>query len=76
MMWFALELGGGELGLAELCAAVAPALWLFPVVFMTRRVVAQSRSPLKPEDEPETPRAPNTWMPVLMKRSSRRSEAT
>ena len=47
IMWFAFEIHGGELGLAERCAAVAPALWLFPVVFMTRRAVAQESSARK-----------------------------
>ena len=47
MMWFAFEIHGGELGLAERCAAVAPALWLFPVVFMTRRAVAHEGSARK-----------------------------
>ncbi len=35
--WFMLELGGVDLGLAERCAAVAPALWLFAVALGARR---------------------------------------
>ena len=31
IMWFTFQINGGDLGLAERCAAVAPALWLFPV---------------------------------------------
>jgi hypothetical membrane protein len=37
VIWFALASGGAEVGLAERCAAVAPALWLFPVAYWTRR---------------------------------------
>jgi hypothetical membrane protein len=37
VMWFALELHGHDLGLAERCAAVAAAAWLFPVAFTARR---------------------------------------
>lgn len=37
IMWFTFN--GGELGLAERCAAVAPALWLFPVAFAARRTL-------------------------------------
>jgi hypothetical protein len=37
IMWFTFETNGGELGLAERCAAVAPALWLFPVASGARR---------------------------------------
>ncbi len=37
IMWFTFN--GGELGLAERCAAVAPALWLFPVAFAARRAL-------------------------------------
>jgi len=39
IMWFLFEINGGELGLAERCAAVAPALWLFPVAFGARRAL-------------------------------------
>ena len=39
-MWFAFEQHRAELGVAERCAAVAAALWLFPVVFTTRRALA------------------------------------
>ena len=39
LMWFTLEVNGGHLGLAERCAAVAPALWLFPVAFGARRAL-------------------------------------
>jgi hypothetical protein len=39
MLWFLFEIDGGALGLAERCAAVAAALWLFPVAFGARRVV-------------------------------------
>ncbi len=45
IMWFAFN--GGELGLAERCAAVAPALWLFPVAIAARRdLVRMERSSL------------------------------
>jgi hypothetical protein len=37
IMWFLFEINGGELGLAERCAAVAPALWLFPVAYGAHR---------------------------------------
>jgi len=37
IMWFTFEINGSELGLAERCAAVTPALWLLPVVLGTRR---------------------------------------
>jgi hypothetical protein len=37
IMWYSFEINGGELGLAERWAAVAPALWLFPVAFGARR---------------------------------------
>ena len=39
MMWFLFEIDGDALGLAERCAAVAAALWLFPVACGARRVV-------------------------------------
>ena len=39
-----LEINGGELGLAERCAAVAPALWLFPVAFGARRAFRPGES--------------------------------
>jgi hypothetical protein len=39
ILWFTFEINGGELGLAERCAAVAPALWLFPVALGTRRAL-------------------------------------
>ena len=35
--WFMLEMGGADLGLAERCAAVVPALWLLPVALGARR---------------------------------------
>jgi hypothetical protein len=44
IMWFTLEMNGGELGLAERCAAVAPALWLFPVAFAARRAFLPGES--------------------------------
>jgi hypothetical protein len=44
IMWFTLEINGGELGLAERCAAVAPALWLFPVAFGARRAFVPGES--------------------------------
>jgi hypothetical protein len=44
IMWFTLEINGGELGLAERCAAVAPALWLFPVAFGARRALVRGES--------------------------------
>ena len=39
IMWFLFEINSGELGLAERCAAVAPALWLFPVAFGARHAL-------------------------------------
>ena len=39
IMWFTFEITGSELGLAERCAAVVPALWLFPVAFGARRAL-------------------------------------
>jgi hypothetical protein len=36
IMWFTFEMNGAELGLAERCAAVAPALWLLPVAIGAR----------------------------------------
>jgi hypothetical membrane protein len=44
IMWFTLETNGGELGLAERCAAVAPAFWLFPVAFGARRASVPARA--------------------------------
>jgi hypothetical protein len=44
IMWFTLEINGGDLGLAERCAAVAPALWLFPVAFEARRAFVPAES--------------------------------
>jgi hypothetical protein len=44
IMWFTLAMNGGELGLAERCAAVAPALWLFPVAFGARRTFLRGES--------------------------------
>jgi Protein of unknown function (DUF998) len=44
IMWFTFEVNGGDLGLAERCAAVAPALWLFPVVVGARRVLVPNES--------------------------------
>jgi hypothetical protein len=44
IMWFTLEINGGELGLAERCAAVAPALWPFPVAFGARRAFLRGES--------------------------------
>ena len=52
IMWFTLETNGGDLGLAERCAAVAPALWLFPVAFGARRALV----PAHVEVGPVTPR--------------------
>jgi hypothetical protein len=40
ILWFTLEISGGDLGLAERCAAVAPALWLFAVAFGAHRAPA------------------------------------
>ncbi len=40
LIWFALATGGGDIGLAERFAAVAPALWLFLVAFGARRSLA------------------------------------
>lgn len=37
IIWFVSAVNGGEFGLAERCAAVAPALWLFPVAWGARR---------------------------------------
>jgi hypothetical membrane protein len=42
VMWFTFN--GGDLGLAERCAAVAPALWLFPVAFGARRALVRYRA--------------------------------
>jgi hypothetical protein len=39
IMWFTFGIKTSDLGLAERCAAVAPALWLFPVAFEARRVL-------------------------------------
>jgi hypothetical membrane protein len=39
--WYALESHGALLGLAERCAAAAPALWLLAVVVTTRDPLAQ-----------------------------------
>ena len=44
IMWFTLEINGGDLGLAERCAAVAAALWLFPVAFGARRAFVPGES--------------------------------
>jgi hypothetical membrane protein len=44
IMWFMLEVNGTELGLAERCAAVVPALWLIPVVFGARRAFVEGRA--------------------------------
>jgi hypothetical membrane protein len=41
IMWFTFAMNSGELGLAERCAAVAPALWLFPVACGARRAVVR-----------------------------------
>ena len=51
-LWFAFENHGGEVGLAERCAAVAAALWLSPVVLSTRRALA---SPPVPDGQRDTP---------------------
>ena len=39
IMWFTFQVNGGDLGLAERCAALAPALWLFPVAVGARRAL-------------------------------------
>ncbi len=44
--WYAIESDGALLGVAERCAASAPALWLFAVVVTTRRALAGGRSDL------------------------------
>lgn len=44
IMWFTFEVNGSDLGLAERCAAVAPALWLFPVVVGARRALVPNES--------------------------------
>ena len=44
-VWFAFEQHRAELGVAERCAAVAAALWLFPVVITTRRARAAAAPP-------------------------------
>jgi hypothetical protein len=44
IMWFTFEVNGGDLGLAERCAAVAPALWLFPVAVGARRALVPNES--------------------------------
>lgn len=41
-LWFVFEQHRAELGLAERCAAVAAALWLFSVVLTTRRALARN----------------------------------
>jgi hypothetical membrane protein len=42
VLWFALEANGAAEGVAERCAAVAAALWLFPVAFTTRRAITRA----------------------------------
>jgi len=39
VMWFTFGINSGELGLAERCAAVVPALWLLPVAVGARRAL-------------------------------------
>jgi hypothetical protein len=48
--WFALEIHGGERGLAERAAAGAQALWPLAVVLTTRRALARTR-PAPPDDD-------------------------
>jgi hypothetical protein len=44
VVWFAIEVHGGERGLAERAAAGAQALWPLAVVVTTRRVFARAAS--------------------------------
>jgi hypothetical membrane protein len=46
VVWFALELHGGQRGLAERAAAGAQALWPLAVVVTTRRALAPRLTPL------------------------------
>jgi hypothetical membrane protein len=46
--WYSVETNGLLLGLAERCAATAPALWLLTVVVTTRHTLTQGH-PLSPE---------------------------
>jgi hypothetical membrane protein len=47
--WFALELHGGQRGLAERLAAAAEALWPLAVVVTTRRFLRNAESPTEPD---------------------------
>jgi hypothetical protein len=53
IMWFTLAMKRGDLGLAERCAAVAPALWLFPVVFGTSLALVKDET-VEPDGAAQT----------------------
>jgi hypothetical membrane protein len=44
IVWFTLEMNGSDLGLAERCAAVVPALWVFPVALGARRALVPDQA--------------------------------
>jgi hypothetical protein len=44
IMWFTFGINSSDLGLAERCAAVMPALWLFPVTIGARRALVPDES--------------------------------
>jgi hypothetical protein len=75
IMWFALEVHGNELGLAERCAAVSPALWLFPVALGTRRAFVDDRR-VEVRDETQVSLSPGAWMDLDHRSASHRSGAT
>lgn len=75
MMWFLFEINGGELGLAERCAAVAPALWLFPVAFGARRALGPGDA-VEPCGVAHVAASPGRFVDLERSYESRRAAAT
>jgi hypothetical membrane protein len=75
LMWFIFEIKGGEVGLAERCATVVPALWLFPVTLGARRaIVPDGAAELGGVAQPAE--TPDRFMDLERKYDSRRPAST
>ena len=75
IVWFTFEINGGELGLAERCAAVAPALWLFPVAFGARRAFVPDEA-VELDRVAQVAVAPGGFVDLDRRYESRRAAAT
>jgi hypothetical membrane protein len=73
IMWFTFN--GGELGLAERCAAVAPALWLLPVASGARRALVPGGA-VELDGVVRVAEGPGRFVDLDRRYESRRAEAT